>query len=44
MALFPGRTAKRLLAGLFGAALVGGGAWLAADWYREKQAERLTEA
>jgi hypothetical protein len=44
MALFPGRTAKRLLAGLFGAALVGGGAWLAADWYREKQAERLIEA
>ena len=38
------RTLKRILAGVAGIAVMGGAVWFAADWFREQQRTRQTEA
>ena len=43
MALIQSRTVKSIFAGVVGVAMIGG-VWIAADWWRERQAENLADS
>jgi hypothetical protein len=44
MALIQSRAIKRILAGVAGIAVIGSAVWVAADWFRERQMTKLTDA